>query len=148
MKSKSNWLDEIWEEAMRQRRDREIRQERLAKLKERNVGKISWEELECLDHRKSFYGKAHYGFLNGAILLKSYNTIVCAISPDKTKVIRIWNDETMTTTRHFNSFMKKFGIDKSGIKDWRELPVDTYYLERINKTLERNEKAECLEGIA
>ena len=54
-------------------------------------------ELPCMDHRKSFYGKAYLIERDdGTKQLKSYNTIVCEIRQGG-EFVRLWDDYSATT---------------------------------------------------
>lgn len=66
-------------------------------------------ELQArFDARKSFYGKAHViEYADGTKQLKSYNTIVCEISP-KGVFKLLWDGKTQTTNRHIKEFRKQF----------------------------------------
>lgn len=61
-------------------------------------------DLPCMEHRKSFYGKAKViEHDNGTKELQSYNTIVCKLNPTG-EFIKTWDGSTMTTNRHIKSF--------------------------------------------
>lgn len=82
-------------------------------------------ELKPINGRKSFYGKAEIIERdNGDIELKSYNTIVARIRNGKFE--RLWNDYSVTTMNHINSFIDTFGIDGGGKKWWVSLEVCNY----------------------
>lgn len=73
-------------------------------------------ELPCLDCRKSFYGKAKIiEHDDGTRELKSYDTIVCRITPDN-HFIKLWDGYSVTTTRHVNSFLRFLGFGQYGGK--------------------------------
>lgn len=66
-------------------------------------------ELPCLDRCKSFYGKAKaIEYDDGTKELKSYDTIVCRITPAG-EIIRLWAGYSATTMRHINSFLSYYG---------------------------------------
>lgn len=80
-------------------------------------------ELPCLDHRKSFYNKATvFEFENGLKILVSYSTPVAAIDENGV-FLRLWDGESMTTTRHINSFLRFYGLTGGGVAWWRNQPV-------------------------
>jgi hypothetical protein len=80
-------------------------------------------ELPCLDHRKSFYGKANvFEFDDGVKILVSYSTPVAAIDENGV-FLRLWDGESMTTTRHINSFLRFYGLTGGGVAWWRNQPV-------------------------
>lgn len=86
-------------------------------------GKINITDLtpSMYDRAKSFYGKAKVITYGNTIILKSYDTYVCAISHGK--VWRLWEGYSMTTMRHINSFMAAYGFPYGGKKWWDSLPV-------------------------
>ena len=58
--------------------------------------------------RKSFYGKAKVLIQdNGAVQLKSYDTIVCEIN-EHGKFKMLWDGKSQTTTRNINEFKQQF----------------------------------------
>lgn len=60
------------------------------------------------DSRASFYGKAHIiEHPDGTKQLKSYETIVCEVSP-RGVFKMLWDGRTQTTTRHIKEFRKQF----------------------------------------
>lgn len=81
-------------------------------------------DLPCLDSRRSFYGKAKVIEENGEKMLLSYNTIVCKIDANG-HFVRLWGGESMTTTRHIDSFCAFFNVDRDewGVRFWRAQPV-------------------------
>lgn len=74
-------------------------------------------ELPCYDRCKSFYNKAEVLEQFGYNHLKSYETIVCILSEDG-YFIKLWDDYSVTTMRHINSFLEHFGYSKYGGKKW------------------------------
>ena len=76
-------------------------------------------ELPCYDRCKSFYSKAHVLEQFGYKHLKSYETIVCILS-DSGEFTKLWDDYSVTTMRHINSFLEHFGYSKYGGKKWWE----------------------------
>lgn len=76
-------------------------------------------------NRKSFYGKAKVIERdNGDIELQSYDTIVCRIRDGKFE--RLWDDYSVTTMTHVNSFIDTYGIDGGGKAWWTALEVCDY----------------------
>lgn len=71
--------------------------------------------------QKSFYGKAKVIYDDSAILLKSYNTIVCKI--DKGEFTRTWGGYSATTMKHINSFRETYGMPRLSKADWDKLTV-------------------------
>lgn len=79
-------------------------------------------ELPCYDDRKSFYRKAIVIEEDNTTYLKSYDTIVAKI---KNGVFsRLWDDYSLTTMRHINSFRYHFNMKKISKKEWMELEVE------------------------
>ena len=80
-------------------------------------------DLPCLDRCKSFYGKAKILELeNGEKILYSYETPVAKLDANN-NFYRLWSGESMTTTRHIDSFIKLFNVDGGGLAWWREQKV-------------------------
>ena len=80
-------------------------------------------ELPCLDHHKSFYGKATvFEFPNGMKILVSYSTPVAAIDKNG-NFLRLWGWESKTTMRHVNSFLDFYGLPGGGVAWWRQQKV-------------------------
>ena len=79
-------------------------------------------ELTPIDSRASFYGKALLLKGKHGTYLRSYTTMVCAVSNDG-EVIRLWHGYSATTMRHINSFMKYNGLPFVGKTWWDSLPV-------------------------
>lgn len=66
--------------------------------------------LPCLDHCKSFYGKAKVIEQdNGEKVLQSYNTQIAKITTGG-ELVRLWSGNSQTSSRHFNSFCKFYGL--------------------------------------
>ena len=83
-------------------------------------------ELQPIDGRKSFYGKAKvYEREDGAAILKSYETDVCMIDTSG-KFHRFWAGESATTTRHINAFLDYYGILGGGIAWYRKQPIEQF----------------------
>lgn len=75
------------------------------------------------DHVKSFYGKAQViEEDNGTKSLKSYNTIVCRLTP-KGEIVRTWGGYSVTSMRHINTFLSLFNIPGGGKAWWDKLEV-------------------------
>ena len=79
-------------------------------------------ELNCLDGRKSFYGKANVRVENGEKTLISYSTAVCRIDGDG-NFIRLWDGWSATTARHINSFRMENGLGAISKAEWMKLDV-------------------------
>lgn len=78
--------------------------------------------LTPIDNRKSFYDKAiAIEHDNGVIELKSYDTIVAKIVDGR--FYRLWDDYSVTTMRHVNAFLDKYGISGGGKAWWNSLEV-------------------------
>lgn len=81
-------------------------------------------ELPCLDHRKSFYGKANVIVeADGTKILRSYNTNVCRIDPDGS-FHRMWSGYSATTMRHVDSFRKLNGLQMIGKAGWDKIEME------------------------
>ena len=83
---------------------------------------ITCYELMPMDGRKSFYGKAKVFVRNGWIVLKSYDTYVCAINSNG-EFLRYWNGYSATTARHIAAFCYTHGISAPGKSEWLAMPV-------------------------
>lgn len=80
-------------------------------------------ELNPIDSRKSFYGKAFVEENDdGCATLYSYNTPVASYTPNS-GFKRLWGDYSATTMRHVNSFLSYYGVPGGGKKWWDEQPV-------------------------
>lgn len=67
-------------------------------------------ELNPVDGRKSFYGKAYVARrANGNVVLVSYNTEVAEW--DGRAVTRLWDGMSATTRRHVAAFLDYVGSD-------------------------------------
>lgn len=77
---------------------------------------------------KSFYGKAKVIECDGVKYLKSYSTIVCAITPDN-KFVRLWGGYSATTQKHIDSFVRLFDLNYCGMrkKDWESYTTDNNF---------------------
>lgn len=78
-----------------------------------------WSELEPVEGQKSFYGKARIYHSNRYVSLYSYDTEILTLDKDEDyKVVTFIKDEwaySRTTMRHVNSFMLKYGLNKTNI---------------------------------
>ena len=83
---------------------------------------VSVFDLRPVDGRKSFYGKAQVIRVNGWRYLRSYNTIVCGISPSGT-FARFWYGYSATTMRHVNAFLAAYGLSGGGKSWWQAQPL-------------------------
>ena len=79
-------------------------------------------DLVPVDGHKSFYGKAVQIQRGRTYYLKSYNTIVCAITPSG-KVKRYWDGYSATTARHIKTFLALHNLPGISKKDWFTLPL-------------------------
>ena len=80
------------------------------------------EKLIPQNNQKSFYGKAIIHYLdNGAVLLQSYNTIVCEI--DNGQFNRRWYGWSAATAKHRSSFRQKFGLAPISKAQWCKMEV-------------------------
>lgn len=79
-------------------------------------------KLEPIGSEKSFNGKAIVVEEKGEKFLQSYDTIVCKIDQNG-NFNKLWNGYSLTTMRHINAFIEKFGIIGGGKKWWCNLPV-------------------------
>ena len=80
-------------------------------------------DLEPMGLQKSFYGKAKYSFYEKEYFLKSYDTIVCKMTLNRT-LVRLWDGYSDTTLRHVNAFCRKCGLPKISKKDWMSMQVE------------------------
>ena len=74
-------------------------------------------EINPVDGRKSFYGKALVIRMNGKEVLQSYDTIV-AYRDHKGKLHRTWGGWSATTGRHIYAFCGKHKAE------WDKLPIE------------------------
>ena len=82
------------------------------------------KSFNLMNGSKSFYGKAKVIVKDGYKYLKSYNTIVCAISPDG-EIIRFWDNWSNTTGKHIDEFLYQNGyLEGINKKSWLALPVN------------------------
>ena len=80
-------------------------------------------DLQPVDGRKSFYGKAKVFQLDdGTVILKSYDIFVCRIKENR--LLRTWNGYSATTMRHVNAFAAAFNLPAISKKEWCNLPVE------------------------
>jgi len=90
------------------------------------------------DCRKSFYGKAKVFKCGKTIVLRSYDTMVCAIY--RGKFYKLWDGYSATTMRHINSFLYEYGIDGGGEKWWDDLPMAS---KSVKNSIERKILISC-----
>ena len=81
-------------------------------------------DLPCTDGHKSFYGKAVVlvDTPSGWCFLRSYNTLVCGVSPSG-GFRRYWDGYSMTTLRHVNGFRETHGLSPITKAQWLEMDV-------------------------
>lgn len=79
-------------------------------------------DLKPIHGQKSFYGKAQIIRVNGWVYLRSYETIVCGISPAD-KFVRLWRGYSATTMKHINAFIRLYGVPGGGKEWWNSLEV-------------------------
>lgn len=80
--------------------------------------------------QKSYYGKAKIWESNGYIILRSYNTDVCAYNPTTNDFGKLWNGYSRTTMNHINDFRLQYGLKALNKKEWENLyscDGDDYY---------------------
>lgn len=79
-------------------------------------------ELKPVGRQKSFYNKAVVQIMeNGDMILKSYNTPVCAVVGGK--FCRIWYGYSATTAKHIDAFRHLNGLAPMNKKEWLYSPV-------------------------
>lgn len=71
---------------------------------------------------KSFNGKAVVVMDGDELILESYLTPVCKITPEK-EFVRLWGGYSPTTARHINSFREQNGFSKINKKQWDKMEV-------------------------
>lgn len=79
--------------------------------------------------QKSFYGRAVAYCYEHHAVLKSYDTIVAAITDDG-EFHRLWGGYSRTTMNHVNAFRDVFRMEKLYKRDWDDMdvePVRNYY---------------------
>jgi len=70
-----------------------------------------------------YYGKARIlTYADGTAALKSYDTIVCTVSPSG-DFTRLWGGYSRTTMNHINDFRRLFGLPSVNKAAWSALPV-------------------------
>lgn len=74
-------------------------------------------ELPCYDRCESFYGKARVIETEKGRYLQSYDTIVCYLSYGGS-FVKLWDNYSVTTMRHINSFMDFVRWNHCGGKKW------------------------------
>lgn len=70
--------------------------------------------------QKSFYGKAKIIETQKGKYLLSYDTIVCGID-SKNQFNRYWNDYSVTTKNHINSFLQYYEFSTINKKQWLDM---------------------------
>lgn len=83
-----------------------------------NVQRVS--ELMPTNHQKSFCGRAKIVETGNRIYLLSYNTFVCYWDKHTSTFARLWDDYSVTTMKHVNSFMVYLGFNTAAVggKHW------------------------------
>lgn len=71
---------------------------------------------------QSYYGKAKRIEFKGVKYLKSYDTIVCAITAEG-EFIRLWDKYSPTTGNHINDFRAFYGFETISKKEWGKIEV-------------------------
>jgi hypothetical protein len=61
---------------------------------------------------------------DGALYLRSYNTIVASI--DENGFHRHWSGWSATTAKHYNAFLEMNYLNRISKAEWCELPVERY----------------------
>ena len=77
-------------------------------------------DLNPVDGRKSFYGKARAEINGDEITLISYNTRVLRIKGGQ--IFRLWGGWSVTTQRHINAFLAVFADGQKGKAFFEALP--------------------------
>lgn len=86
-----------------------------------NYNDLVWVNMNSVS-QNSFYGKAKIARDNnaGVLYLKSYDTVVCALT-DAGTFIRLWPGYSVTTIKHINDFRRINGMDTLSKKEWIKL---------------------------
>lgn len=84
-------------------------------------------ELVPNDGRKSFNGRCKVIETRSRVYLLSYSTIVCYWNRNTNKFAKLWNDYSVTTMRHINSFMNYLGFNLGGKHWWESLSYGFEY---------------------
>lgn len=80
------------------------------------------------DGRASFYGKAHVvEWEDNTITLRSYDTDIIKLIPNKRKFIKLYADYSATTNRHILEFSKQNNLPISKWADFNKLSLNTEY---------------------
>ena len=79
--------------------------------------------------QKSYYGKAVVIYTDdGALELKSYDTIVCRIEPNpetgELEFVRLWGGYSRTTMNHVNDFRRLWYFPALSKREWDALPCE------------------------
>lgn len=89
--------------------------------------KNSYELIPYVTARKSFNHKAIVNIMdNGIKCLVSYDTLVCVINT-KGKLVKTWDDWSVTTAMHIDSFLKSNGLKAISKKEWQKMKVSNRY---------------------
>lgn len=78
-----------------------------------------------VSRNKSYYKKAKVIEFKGVKYLKSYDTIVCAITAEN-EFIRLWGDYSPTTQNHINDFCAYYGFETMNKKTWENMEVKSF----------------------
>lgn len=80
------------------------------------------------DKRQSFYGKAHIvEWEDNTITLRSYETDVIRLIPEKRKFIKLYADYSATTNRHIQEFSKQNNLPISKWANFNKLETNVEY---------------------
>ena len=75
-------------------------------------------ELTPIDSAKSFNWRCKVLESNKKYYLLSYNTIVCCWDKEQSVFVKLWDDYSVTTMRHINSFTHFIGLPSCRGKHW------------------------------
>ena len=78
-----------------------------------------------VSRNKSYYKKAKVIEFKGVKYLKSYDTIVCAITAEN-EFIRLWGGYSATTKNHINDFCALYGFETMNKKTWENMDVKSF----------------------
>lgn len=92
----------------------------------------------------SYYGKAKVIELDNIKYLKSYNTVVCAISNGE--FIRYWDDYSATTIKHINDFCRQNGFNTLSKKEWLSIEVSNESIPKEVLNVGMNYKVNMVNG--
>ena len=91
-------------------------------LKELRRTNKAINNAETLD---GFNGRAVLIPVNGGILLKSYNTIVCGVFGGE--FVKLWDGFSVTTLKHINLLRANGGMPAFSKREWIETPTSDFY---------------------